>query len=49
MTGEFPGKWDYDTVVDWDPEDDTNGVEEGERGRGYLEGLSHVKVHCVSL
>lgn len=45
----FSGQRDYETVVERDPKDDAEGVEEGERSRGNLEGGGDVEVHGVCL
>ncbi|GFY83741.1 peptide transporter 1 [Actinidia rufa] len=49
VAGEFSGKRHDDSVVDPDPEDNADGVEEGETGRGDLEIGAHVEVRCVAL
>ena len=46
---EFPGKRYDQTVIDGDPEDHADGVEEWERGWRNLEGAGNAKVHSVAL
>lgn len=42
--------WDNDSVVYWDPEDDTDGVKDGEGGSWNLEArISNSTIHCVAL
>ena len=50
MTCEFSSKWDNEAIIDWDPNNDTKGVEYREGGCwNFKAGGANMKIHKAAL
>lgn len=50
MTSVFSSYWDKDSIIYWDPENDTKGVEDGKRCCWDFEArVAHTNIHKVAL